>query len=440
MTLGRRLALSAASLITVSACGDTTGDTASQAGVSVDSTGRPAVSVWAVHFAAVGDSAAAMRMRDSLDEAGWHAYVRPLPRAAQDTIGRWSVRIAPAARESSVPRLVAAALTTADSAEEGATPQVVADALPLEQWVASHRVNTGHDGQLAQTRWAFSPDREGVLVVEDPSEVENEAVPNGFLFVSERGPFRIQRDSVWDVAHSPDWSRVAYGRAYGMSGRGADSMYVREMAVIGARTGLSMNAVQLNRFSISKMNVSYGFSNPVIEPLADTGAAASDMAETVRSIVPIAGGWRVRWSRDGAVLALGNKPVDVYDNSAPSEWLAVDARSNILRGRLTPELPLASVNWIEGPLVDISVPLDSARRSLAVEGGEVVSADGWIWMRGGASAARTLRRVGPGAALAATRTGRFLVALVPRMDPEEGEPRTQLMVYEIRRQESASGA
>ena len=46
-------------------------------------------------------------------------------------------------------------------------------------------VNRGTTGMAERVMWALSPDRKAILVVVDPGGVENEPVPNGFLFADE---------------------------------------------------------------------------------------------------------------------------------------------------------------------------------------------------------------------------------------------------------------
>lgn len=82
----------------------------------------------------------------------------------------------------------------------------------------------------------------------------------------------------------------------------------------------------------------------------------------------------------------------------------------------------ADIAWVPGPVVDVRTVPDTARHvSLSVPGATVESAGGWIRRNG--------RIVGPGVALAATREGRFIAALVPRPGADRDEPRVMLGVY-----------
>jgi hypothetical protein len=79
------------------------------------------------------------------------------------------------------------------------------------------------------------------------------------------------------------------------------------------------------------------------------------------------------------------------------------------------------VPWVEGPTVDISVAPDTSRKAIPIEDGGVESRGGWIRARG--------RLIGPGTLLAATRSGRFIVALVPNPAAKEYEAKEYLAVY-----------
>ena len=74
-------------------------------------------------------------------------------------------------------------------------------------------VNNGTHGMRERISWLFSPDRKAVLVVADPVSSEADALPNGFFFGDETRGFQVQVDSVWDVAVSPDWKWIGFGRA-----------------------------------------------------------------------------------------------------------------------------------------------------------------------------------------------------------------------------------
>src|SRR5580765_5177726 len=109
---------------------------------------------------------------------------------------------------SLLPLLLAACVV--DSSKKAAAP----DSTNLAPIVTVTPVNRGTQGMAERVLWAFSPDRKAVLVVADPAGVENEPVANGFFFGDETRGFQTQMDSVGDVAPSPDWKWIGFGRAY----------------------------------------------------------------------------------------------------------------------------------------------------------------------------------------------------------------------------------
>ena len=79
-----------------------------------------------------------------------------------------------------------------------------------------------------------------------PAGVENDPLPNAFVFVREGSP-AVQRDSVWDVAAAPDWQRVAYSRAYTTRPGESDSVPPSEWRRLAGRVGLKESLVRQKR-------------------------------------------------------------------------------------------------------------------------------------------------------------------------------------------------
>ena len=368
------------------------------------------------------DSAGAARLRDSLARAGWEAFVQSVAGDAAP----WRVRVAPS-REPAVTEAVRAGFAAAGR-QVREVAELVDQARPT---VLLHPVNRGTHGMSARLRWTVGGDRRALLVVEDPVSIEGDPLPNGFLLADERRPTVVQRDSVWDVAPSPDWQRVAYGRAYVISVGGRDSVGIGQWFVVAQRTNLDVEVLRRGSFPVSGMSGARGFAQPMIEPLAADSISDSPLQRHVTTPIPVAGGWRVRWSADGRTLAVGLPPARaVRDDAPPSEWMAVDAASAILRGELQSYTPLATLSWTEGPTLDLTTAPDPSPRRLTIEGGAVESQHGWVTVQGAAT--RGARRVvGPGAALAATRDGEFVLALAPVPTVRPGEPRVRAVVYQL---------
>ncbi len=384
--------------------------------------------VYVAQITALSDSAGAVRLRDSLRSQGFRAYLTraPLPAARSDTSPRptqsasgalWRVRVQPAT-DSAVARATVFALRRVVS---GAEPAMVQDTVALGaaapggvRALEMLRVNRGAGGMLARARWALSADRRTILVVDDPAGVENDPVPNGFVFATERGMRRVQVDSVWDVAPSPDWTRAAYGRAYVVVARGADTLPAAAWESLASRVGLSTARVRSASFPASGMSIAFGLAQPGVVEL-ETGE---------RRALPTTGGWRVLWSAHGDSLFAGLAPRRVLDDAPSARWVALDPATGARVGTLIGEPAAADVAWVDGPTLDISVPLDTgARVALPIAGGQVESRGGWIRVRG--------QVIGPGIALAATHAGRFVAALVPDPSAREFEASHMLVVYTV---------
>ncbi|MEJ7809621.1 MAG: SPOR domain-containing protein [Gemmatimonadaceae bacterium] len=369
---------------------------------------------YALQLAAMSSVEGAERMRDSLVRQGWPAFVTRMMAGGKAV---WRVRITPAA-DSMLPRLVLVALKERYPRLWGV---VLPDSVPpavLSGMVSTVTpVNRGSHGMTARVRWTMSADSAALLAVEDPTAVENDPVPNGFALALDANPeCCVQMDSVWDVAPSPDWRRVAFGRAYLISGGGGDSLTSAHWATLTARVGLPARDVRAGAFPASGMASIWGFSRPGV---------IGTRARATPTLFPLAAGWRVSWSADGSQLAAGAKPGERIADDAPAErWIALDPANGALRGELPDGARLAPLRWTDGPAVDATTTLDTAARSaLVTRGGRIESGGGWIRRNG--------RIVAPGTALASTRSGRHILALVPNPDAREFEPKVHLVVLSL---------
>ena len=295
--------------------------------------------------------------------------------------------------------------------------------------VAVIPVNRGTHGMSARVRWALSDDRRAVLVVEDPRGVENDPVPNGFVFAREGVP-PVQRDSVWDVAASPDWRRVAYARAYTTRAGETDSVPPIEWHRLAGAVGLMESIVRKNAFPTSGMVTAYGVARPfVIDP-----GAPVDTTGTGNDGLPIAEGWRIAWSRDGGRLAIGSPPEVIADDGQPGRWRLVDPATGAARGTAD-TASLAHPRWAQGPNLDVSTAVDMKQRRAFRSGDiDIESEDGWIrvYTRDGARL-RAPRIIGPGIALTATANGQFIVAIAPDPSAKSYDPPNALIVYHLLR-------
>src|SRR5688500_11787886 len=219
-------------------------------------------------------------------------------------------------------------------------------------------VNRGTYGMASTTKWALSADRKNIIAVVDPAGVEAEPVPNGFFVGMEGNGFQIQVDSVWDVSPAPDWSAIAYGRAYNLS-HGESPLIPDEMWVSLSRvTGVDTATLRAASFPSSGMAYSRAVSRPaVIDVRRDprsTGAADSARPR----MFTVGPGWRVRWTSDGTIVAVGSTPRRVQDNEPSPSYAALDPKTGALHGSLPEGAKLVTPAWKNGPTIDISIPVD----------------------------------------------------------------------------------
>ena len=290
---------------------------------------------------------------------------------------------------------------------------------PAKVGAATFVVNRATQGMFARTRWTLAPDSSAIIVVEDPAGVENEVVADGVLFASERTGRTWRMDSVWSVAPSPDWRSLAVGRAFVLRNGEADTIPVERWsaaeasmrAVAGAQPALTADSLRAHAFEVSGMSYALG--------VAATFIVRTDL-DTTRFPVAFArtGGWTVGWScasANGMTLLTGDKPPRVDDDDPAVA--------------ITPALAAEKVTWIEGPTLDNSAPLarDSARR-LVVRDRIIDRRGDSVVVREG----RVERTVGPGFPLAATRGGRFILAVAPRVGAKQRyDSPDQLVVYRV---------
>lgn len=305
--------------------------------------------------------------------------------------------------------------------------------------VTATRVNQGTYGMASQVKWIVSPDSSAILVMVDPVGVENEAVPNGFFYGSEAQNFQARMDNVWDVAPSPDWKTLAFSRAHVLLGREADTIPATMWLDLARKTGMDTATLINGSFASSGMATARAIAQPgTISVPADSRAAGASEAATPR-LFRIARGWRVRWTPDGATIALGSNPARVQDDEPSESWAALDPKTGAFHGTLAVDARLVVPQWTTGPTLDISIPVDmqAAPTRKAVNGArsfDILSERGVITARettaGGDSTAAPFT-IGPGKVLASTKGGRYIVALAPRATAVAYEVPVEAVVYTV---------
>ncbi|HUQ21170.1 MAG TPA: hypothetical protein VM099_16240, partial [Gemmatimonadaceae bacterium] len=288
--------------------------------------------------------------------------------------------------------------------------------------VSATSVNQATSGMRSQIRWVMPPDSSAILVVVDPVGIENDAIPNAFFFGSETRNFQARMDSVWDVAPSPDWQAIAFSRAYVLRGDQTDTIPPAEWVALSRRTGIDTATLVQSSFPTSGMAMMRGIAQPgVIRIPADIRAPnAADQAAP--KTFPVARGWQVRWTPDGASIALGNNPAKSDDNEQSVSWTDLDAKTGAVHGTFPEGAKLAVARWVKGPVLEqgTSIDMNTAppiRVKVGAKTYSVESSRGVITARettAGADSSAIPFTIGSGKAVIATRGGRYIVALAPR--------------------------
>jgi hypothetical protein len=304
-------------------------------------------------------------------------------------------------------------------------------------------VNGGTQGMRATVRWVLSADRRAILAVEDPVSVEAEALPDGFLYASERTGVVVQLDGVWDVAPSPDWTRLAFGRAYILRAGERDTVPPEEWQRLEAR--LPEDVGERDTKTLRRRLEAHAFAASGMATMLGLGLTQVIWVDSIRASHDPANvgpthslhGWRVRWTPTGDTLAVGAAPRMVQDDAPPARWVLVRprrwARYTDTLGGTMDSTRFARVDWRVGATIEMGSQVDVPNRvPLSIDVGTIDTHGGSIRLTRRDQAGRQETRVlGPGVPLAATRSGRFVLALVPRTNAKEHEMRAQPVVYHV---------
>jgi hypothetical protein len=199
--------------------------------------------------------------------------------------------------------------------------------------------------------------------------------------------------------------------------------------------GVAPDEVRRSAFSCSGMTIMYCVAQLHVADMSERGQRVAIASDTARAL-PVLAGWRIRWRSDGSTILAGI-PQGSRDQAPPKAWLVVDPGSGSVRDTLSvaDTVGISPMAWSEGPMLSFDVALDLASRSeLSIDGAAVVSEGGWITVSWhGPSGAATSFRVGVGRALAVTRGGRFIAAVVPARASPSQSWAYELVVYEVSR-------
>lgn len=333
---------------------------------------------------------------------------------------------------------VAAMLLAAGCAKDVQRKESTSDTTTAAPVVSTTQVNRAGQGMSERVSWLFSNDGKSVLVVANPVGVEAEPLSNSFFFGDEASGFQVQMDTVWDVAVSPDWKSIAFTKAYTIAD-GAGVIDPSRLADLARRTSIDTAALHSAAFPSSGMSDARAIAQPGIirVPANPRSATAGDSAAP--KMFPIARGWQVRWTSDGALIGLGNPPLGSLAAGPSVNWASLDPKTGELHGSLPATSKIVEPKMFAGPVLHSSGGPDmtSAPTIRANRGGRemsIVSERGVITITAktpGDSAATTPHVVGPGIALAATAGATFIVAVAPRAKVGQGEPPVEVVVYRV---------
>jgi YD repeat-containing protein len=300
---------------------------------------------------------------------------------------------------------------------------------PANEGAATFVVNRATRGMAARVRWALAPDSSALIVVEDPVGLENDAVPNGVFFATERTGRTWRMDSVWSASASPDWTQVVVGRAVVLGG-GEQQVVApsrwREAAkslatIAGPQPAITAESLRAHSYPVSGMAVVDGAAATFVADVS------RDEREAPVRFVAV-DGWRVRWSCDGHDVLIGVRPERVQDDAPAS----AERRVAVSGGTVSSAPAAEAIPWMNGPTLDISVPIARDARTLRAVGRLIEGQGNRITVRdSSASGWSVTRDVGPGVPLAVTRHGRFVLAVAPRTDGKQYESPDHAVVYRV---------
>jgi hypothetical protein len=265
------------------------------------------------------------------------------------------------------------------------------------------------------------------IVVAEAVGPQGEPEPDVYASGGEGDGFALS-SAVWDVAPSPDWRYIAEGAAYVVTPDSGDVIGPARWEALGTTVREPASLVRDVSFSIGTRSRRYGFALPLIEDRTKP-CRGNDPTACPNGAPATAGGWRVRWLRDGSMAAFGIGPQRPTDDAPATVWTLVDPTDGQGRGTTADTTMFAPAVWTFGPTLDASV-LDSLDGPPLRAGNLVVeSRGGWVRVVDDSTLGARSRIVGPGRALVATNQARYIAALVPRPDARPGEPPVRLVVY-----------
>jgi hypothetical protein len=316
------------------------------------------------------------------------------------------------------------------------TKEGVSDTTSAAPIISANVVNQGAGGMTQRVSWIFSPDKRALLVLVDPAGVEAEPVPNAFFFGDERTGFQVRMDSVWDAAVSPDWKSIAFSRAFTLIDGSGQSDPAR-LTDLSRKTGIDTATLRTESFPSSGMSSARSIAQVGVVRVPENPRGATGTDSSAPKMFPVGDGWRVRWTSDGSLIAVGRPPTPVLDAQGSESWSTLDPRTGELHGSLPAGARMVEPAMVQGPVLHGASGTDvtAAPAIKAIRGGQeltIASERGVITISAKSDSAGVPPRVvGAGVALAATADAGYVIALVPRTKVQPGEQTVDVVVYRV---------
>ena len=209
------------------------------------------------------------------------------------------------------------------------------------------------------------------------------------------------------------------------------------MPEVARRTRIDSATLRAAWFSTSGMATHYSVAQPGVIRIPDDPRSPSAVDSAAPRLFPIARGWRVRWTADNSILALGNNPSGVGDDEMSKSWAALDPTTGSMHTSLPGNAKLSEPAFTKGPELELSVPIDmTSRPPIKVEregkSYTIQTQRGVITLvETTGAAAGAPKVIGAGVALAATAGGKYVIALASRQRNKPGEMAIEPVVYTV---------
>jgi hypothetical protein len=218
---------------------------------------------------------------------------------------------------------------------------------------------------------------------------------------------------------------------------GRDKSDPARLTDLSRKTGIDTATLRSTSFPSSGMSSARSIAQVGVVRVPENPRSATGTDSSAPKMFPVADGWRVRWTSDGSLIAVGRPPTPVLDAQGSQSWSTLDPRSGELHGSLPAGTRMVEPAMVQGPVLHGASGTDvsSAPAIKAVRNGQelsIVSERGVITITAKSDSTGVPPRVvGAGIALAATADAGYVIALVPRTNVQPGEGTVDVVVYRV---------